>query len=154
MPQAPARERIGGAIAALQRLAELFLERRRQLAQEAGLTEAEWRLLEEIAAERFMPSLFAKRQGRERSPAAVSRVLRGLLDAELVRVEVGTEDARQRVYRLTARGRERLAALRERREGAVAAVWKGFPARELAEFERFSNALSDALERYARERSR
>jgi DNA-binding MarR family transcriptional regulator len=151
MPQAPARERIDGAIAALQRLAELFLERRRQLAQEAGLTEAEWRLLEEIAAERFMPSLFAKR--RERSPAAVSRVLRGLLDAELVKAEVGAEDARQRVYRLTARGRDRLTALRERREGAIASIWRGFPPRELAEFERFANALADELERYARERA-
>jgi DNA-binding MarR family transcriptional regulator len=87
------------------------------------------------------------------APRSVAPLLRGLLAAELVRVEVGTEDARQRVYRLTARGRERLAALRERREGAIAAIWKGFPARELAEFERFSNALSDALERYARERS-
>lgn len=151
MPQPTSRERIDTAIAALQRLAELFLERRRQLAREVDLSEAEWRLLEEIAAERFMPSLFARR--RERSPAAVSRVLRRLLDAELVRAEVGSEDARQRVYRLTARGRERLAQLDARREGAIAAIWRGFPARELADFERFANALSDALERYARERS-
>ena len=46
-----ARERIDAAIAALQRLSELFLERRRQLAAEVGISEAEWRLLEEIAAE-------------------------------------------------------------------------------------------------------
>jgi DNA-binding MarR family transcriptional regulator len=99
-----------------------------------------------------MPSLFARR--RERSPAAISRVLRGLLDAELVRAEVGSEDARQRVYRLTPKGRERLASLRERRERAIASVWKKFPARELADFERFAGALADELERYARERPR
>jgi DNA-binding MarR family transcriptional regulator len=147
MTQPPSRERIDAAIAALQRLAELFLERRRQLAREAGLSEAEWRLLEEIAAERFMPSLFARR--RERTPAAVSRVLRGLVDAGLVRAHVGEADARQRVYRLTPRGRERLARLRERRERAIASIWRRFPARDLADFARFASALGDALERFA-----
>src|SRR5262245_13214935 len=151
MSQAPARERIDAAIAALQRLSELFLERRRQLAAEVGLSEAEWRLLEEIAAERFMPSLFARR--RERHPAAVSRVLRGLQAAGLVRAEVGAEDARQRVYRLTPRGRERMAQLRERRERAIEAVWRRFPARELADFERLAGSLADELERYAQARS-
>lgn len=147
MTQAPPRERIDSAIAALQRLSELFVERRRQLAREAGISQAEWRLLEEIAAERFMPSLFARR--RERSPAAVSRVLRGLVDGGLVRASVGEGDARQRVYRLTARGRERMTRLRERRERAIAEIWRRFPASELAEFERLASALADALERYA-----
>ena len=50
------------AIEALQRLSELFLGRRRQLAREAGLTESQWRLLEELADEDFMPSLFARRR--------------------------------------------------------------------------------------------
>jgi DNA-binding MarR family transcriptional regulator len=147
MTQAPSRERIEGAIGALQRLAELFLERRRQLAQEVGLSEAEWRLLEEISAERFMPSLFARR--RERSAAGVSRVLRGLLEAGLVSAQIGEQDARRRVYRLTARGREVMARLRERRERAVGAIWRSFPARELSEFERFATTLGDALEDYA-----
>lgn len=151
MTQAPSRERIEGAIRALQRLAELFLERRRQLAQEVGLSEAEWRLLDEISAERFMPSLFAKR--RERSPAGVSRVLRGLVDAGLVSAEVGRQDARQRVYRLTPRGRGLMTRLRERRERAIGAIWRSFPARELADFERFATVLGDALEDYARRRS-
>jgi DNA-binding MarR family transcriptional regulator len=150
MPQSPSRERIEGAIRALQRLAELFLERRRQLAQEVGLSEAEWRLLEEIASEGFMPSLFAKR--RERSPAGVSRVLRGLQDAGLVRAEAGRQDARQRVYRLTPRGRDLMARLRERRERAIGAIWRSFGPDELAEFERFADALGDALEGYARRR--
>lgn len=147
MTQAPPRELVDSAIAALQRLAELFIERRRQLAREVGLSEAEWRLLEEIAAERFMPSLFARR--RERTPASVSRVLRDLVDAGLVRASVGETDARQRVYRLTARGRERMERLRTRRESAVSAIWKRFPAAELVGFERFAGKLADELERYA-----
>jgi DNA-binding MarR family transcriptional regulator len=147
MAQGPSRERIDSAIAALQRLAELFLERRRQLAREAGISEAEWRLLEEIESARFMPSLFARR--RERTAAAVSRALRALSDARLVQASVGESDARQRVYRLTPKGRELLAKLRDRRERAIAAIWRAFPADELAEFERFAGALADGLERYA-----
>ena len=150
MPQAPPRERIDSAIAALQRLAELFLERRRQLAREAGISEAEWRLLEEIETARFMPSLFARR--RERTAAAVSRVLRGLVDAKLVNASVGESDARHRVYRLTPKGRELMARLREHRERAIAAIWRGFPAGELAAFERFARALADELEHYAESR--
>jgi DNA-binding MarR family transcriptional regulator len=150
MAQAPSRERIDAAIAALQRLAELFLERRRQLAREVGISEAEWRLLEEIETARFLPSLFAKR--RERTAAAVSRGLRGLVDAKLVSASVGESDARQRVYRLTPKGRELMTRLRERRERAVAAIWRGFPAGELAALERFANALADSLERYAETR--
>jgi DNA-binding MarR family transcriptional regulator len=147
MSQAPPRERIDAAIAALQRLSELFLERRRQLAREVGLSEAEWRLLEEIAAERFMPSLFAR--SRERTPASVSRVLRDLVDAGLVRASVGEADARRRVYRLTAKGRERMERLRARREKAIAEIWRRFPSSELAGFERFAGELADLLERYA-----
>jgi DNA-binding MarR family transcriptional regulator len=150
MPQAAPRERIDSAISALQRLAELFLERRRQLAHEAGISEAEWRLLEEIETARFMPSLFARR--RERTAAAISRGLRGLVDAKLVSASVGESDARQRVYRLTPKGRELMARLRERRERAIAAIWRGFPPGELAAFERFANALADALEQYAESR--
>jgi len=48
------------AVAALQRLADVFAERREQLAHSAGLSEAQWRVLEEIASEDFMPSLFAR----------------------------------------------------------------------------------------------
>jgi DNA-binding MarR family transcriptional regulator len=150
MAQVPPRERIDSAIAALQRLAELFLERRRQLAREVGISEAEWRLLEEIETARFMPSLFAKR--RERTAAAVSRVLRGLVDAKLVSSSVGESDARQRVYRLTSKGRDLMTRLRDRRERAIAAIWRGFPAAELAAFERFANALADELELYAESR--
>ena len=50
------------AIAALQRLAELFSERRLQLARESGITETLWRVLEEVDDESFMPSMFARRR--------------------------------------------------------------------------------------------
>ena len=50
------------AIANLQRLADTFAERRRQLAAGIDLTEAQWRVLEEIEDEDFLPSLFARRR--------------------------------------------------------------------------------------------
>jgi DNA-binding MarR family transcriptional regulator len=140
---------VDAAIAALQRLSELFLERRRQLAREAGLTDGQWRVFEEIADEHFMPSLFARR--RDCAPAAVSRSLRGLLEAGLVSVEVGPQDGRRRIYRLTPAGRSLQERLRARREAAIAAVWQGFGRAELARFTEFAHTLSDALEAYARE---
>lgn len=135
------------AIEALQRLSELFLERRRQLAREVGLTEAQWRLLEELADEEFMPSLFAKR--RDCTPAAVSRGLKALLERHLATVTIAEGDARQRVYRLTARGRDILARLRSRRAEAIAAIWERFDASELDGFVRFASELGDALERFS-----
>jgi len=105
------------AVAALQRLADAFAERREQLAHSAGLSEAQWRVLEEIASEDFMPSLFARR--RSRSPAAVSKVIRQLLDRELIEVGIADGDARQRRYRLTQAGRAAMHALRRSRERAV-----------------------------------
>ena len=86
------------AISTLQRLAELFLERRQQLAAEAGLTVPQWRLLEEIATQHFMPSMFAKR--RAVSSAAVSKLIRGLLERGLVSVKVSAEMAVRAVRRL------------------------------------------------------
>ena len=60
MSQAPeGRPEIHEAIRALQQLAELFDLRRRQLASEVGIGEAQWRLLEEVAEEHFMPASFA-----------------------------------------------------------------------------------------------
>jgi DNA-binding MarR family transcriptional regulator len=139
------------AIEALQRLSELFLERRRQLAREAGLTESQWRLLEELADEDFMPSLFARR--RDCTRAAVSRGLKALLERNLATVAIAEGDARQRVYRLTPRGRETLARLRTRRAAAIAEIWERFGADELDGFVRFASELGDALERFsARER--
>ena len=92
-PEEPLRE----ALAALQRLSDAFARRRGQLARGAELTEAQWRVLEQIAAEDFMPSLFARRQ--EQTPAAVSKLIRQLLDRGLVEVSISSGDARQRRLR-------------------------------------------------------
>jgi DNA-binding MarR family transcriptional regulator len=141
------REAIHAAIAGLQRVTDLFRERRRQLAGEAGLTETEWRVLEEIAGEDFMPSMFAR--SRDCTPAAVSRTLRSLLDAGLVSAAISGADARQRVYRLTAPGRRTIARLRASRAAAIAAIWKQFSARELENFAHFTEELAEGLSSYA-----
>ena len=135
------------AIEGLQRLAELFAERRRQLAREAGISEGEWQLLEEIAGQRFMPSLFARR--RQVSPAAVSRTLRQLKARGLVRAAIDEEDARQRSYRLLPEGRRALERLRASRARAIAAIWAPLPASELERFGRFASTLAGRLEAYA-----
>ena len=136
-----------GAVDGLQRLSELFQRRRQQLARDAGLSDPQWRVLEQVASEEFMPSMFAR--SRETSPAAVSRTLRQLLEGELVAVEMGSEDARQRKYRATPGGRRLLARLRQQRTRALEAVWSDFGVRELQEFARFAGVLSDRLEAYA-----
>jgi DNA-binding MarR family transcriptional regulator len=141
------RPEIHSAIQALQRLAELFELRRRQLAAEVGIGETQWRLLEEVAEEDFMPSLFARR--RECSAAAISRGLRELRDAGLVEASIGERDGRQRVYRLTRSGRGALRRMRRQRERAVRAVWARFPARDLRAFVRFADQLALSLSEYA-----
>lgn len=146
-PSHPSPE-IHTAIRSLQRLTDLFRERRRQLAREVDLSEAQWRLLEEIAGDEFMPSMFARRH--DYKPAAVSRTLRQLLDRDFVAVSISQEDARQRVYRLTASGRRVLRRLNANRERAIAAIWEQFSPAELERFNRFASALCDGLERYDR----
>lgn len=148
MPQAlEERPEIHDAIRALQRLAELFELRRRQLAAEVGIGESQWRLLEEVAEEHFLPSLFARR--RECSPAAVSRGLRELRDAGLVEASIGERDGRQRVYRPTASGRAALLRMRRQRERAARAVWSRFAAKDLRAFTRFAEQLCESLAAYA-----
>jgi DNA-binding MarR family transcriptional regulator len=144
------RPEIHRAIHSLQRLTDLFRERRRRLAREVDLSEAQWRLLEEIAGDEFMPSMFARRQ--DCSPAAVSRTLRQLLDRGLVAVSIAVDDARQRVYRLTPAGRRTLRRLDASRAGAIAEIWERFSAEELEGFVRFASALGDGLEDYRRRR--
>lgn len=134
-------------IRVLQELAGVFEQRREQLAEEAGLTDLQWRVLEEVAAEDFMPSLFAKT--RARSPAGVSRTLRQLLDRDLVRVSIGRGDARQREYALTAGGRRVLDRLRARREEAIEAVWLKLSEEELASFASVGAGLAIRLRGYA-----
>ena len=137
------------AIAALQRLTDLFRLRRSQLARGAQLSEPQWQVLEEIAAEQFMPSMFAR--GREQSPAAVSRVLRQLLDRRLIaQAPARGGDRRHRAFTLTALGRRRLGELRANRGEAIEAVWLDLDPGELGTFTKVSTELAARLERFAR----
>jgi DNA-binding MarR family transcriptional regulator len=140
-------ETIHQSIAQLQRLAELFQQRRQQLARRAGLSEQQWRVLEEISTEHFIPSLFAR--SRESSAAAVSKVLRLLLDKELVRVSVSESDGRQRTYELSAKGQRTLERLRRDRQHAIGTIWSDLPVDELRRFNQLGAELIARIERYA-----
>jgi len=142
---------VAEAIESLQRLTEAFVLRREQLARSVGLTEAQWRVVEEISAEHFMPSMFARR--RECSSAAISKILRQLLDRELIRVSIGKRDARQREYSLTVAGKRLVERLRKERVKAIDAVWGDLSRRELDRFAAFSGELAIRLESYAEGRS-
>jgi len=140
--------RVRQAIENLGRLAELFFERREQLAREIGLTVPQWHILEEIAGQNFMPSMFARE--RESSPAAVSRILRQVQDRGLVTVSISATDGRQRRYELTERGARVLERLRGFRQRAIEAVWLDLDPAEVSRFSRFSADLIERLEVYAR----
>lgn len=136
------------AIEVLARLAALHAERRAQLAEGVGLSDPQWGVLEEIATEHFLPSLFA--QKRESSAAAVSKLLRQLLDRGLVTSQAGESDGRQRRYSLTPAGRELMASLRAAREAAVRDVWLSLPAETVRAFSSSGLAIAARLEDYAR----
>jgi DNA-binding MarR family transcriptional regulator len=144
-PETP--EGVLSAIGALQRLSELFQQRREQLAREAGLSVQQWRVLEEISGEHFMPSLFARE--RESSPAAVSKIIRLLLDKGVVAVAVSEADGRHREYALTPAGRRVMGRLRAARQRAIVAVWGGLDHDGLRQFTEFSSRLIRRLEEYA-----
>ena len=145
---APATETrdIHRAIELLQRLTDLFQVRRRELSARVGLSEAQWRVLEEIASEHFMPSVFARE--RQSTPAAVSKVLRQLLDKGLVEVEVAAGDGRQRHYRLSRHGQVTMERLRGYRERAIAEIWSDLPAEQVAAFNVLGDALVARIESY------
>ena len=144
--------RIHDAIEQLAVLVEVFERRRDTLAAEAGVTVEQWRVLEEIGARRFMPSMFARR--RESSAAAVSRILRQLLDAGLVTVAISQSDGRNREYRLTAAGERALAELKRSREAAIESVWMTQDASEIESFAEFARKLVAAIEDYSRRGNR
>jgi DNA-binding MarR family transcriptional regulator len=143
---------IHSSIAHVQRLSDLLQQRRQQLAQRVGLTEQQWRVLEEIATEHFIPSLFAK--SRESSAAAVSKVLRQLLDKDLVRVSVSATDGRQRQYELTPKGQKAMERLRSERQRAIDAIWADLPADDLSRFSKLSGEIAARIERYAADEER
>ncbi len=147
MPATPPITDVHDAIARLQRLTDLFGERRAQLAEDAGLTEQQWEVLERIATEHFMPSLFARH--RDSSAAAVSRLIRQLIEKKLVSVSVSPNDGRQRQYVLTAKGRRTLSALGASRAAAIEAIWTTLDRDALATFTRVSDELIRRIETYA-----
>lgn len=137
------------AIACLRRLADGFRRRREQLALSVGLSDGQWSVLEEIAREHFMPSMFAKT--RESSAAAVSKTLRQLLDKGLVSVALSKSDGRQRAYGLTVKGKRVLETLRLEREQAIEKIWLTLSPDEVKSFVAFGSQLSDKLEQYSNE---
>lgn len=143
----PDEQALRDAVEGLSRLAEAFDRRRGQLARDLDLSDRQLRVLEEIARDDFMPSLFARR--RACSAAGVSRTLRQLHEQGLVRAGIAPNDGRQRTYALTARGRRLVERLRERRWAALDAIWRDLPPRELARFGAFSQRLADRLDAYA-----
>jgi DNA-binding MarR family transcriptional regulator len=140
------RELAHSAIFELTRLSDAFSVRRRQLAENSGLTETQWETLEEIATEHFMPSMFASE--RNSSRAFVSKTIRQLVDQGLVEVSLAEHDARHRDYQLTPTGRATMDALRKDRERAISAIWMKIDERRLRQFAKFSSELADALEKY------
>ena len=134
------------AITRLQRLTDLFRARRARLAVDAGLTEQQWEVLEQIATDHFMPSMFARR--RESSAAAVSRLIRQLLDKRLVSVSAREHDGRQRQYVLTAKGKRTLDGVRADRQAAIDAIWSSIDRRALATFAEVSAELIRRIEAY------
>jgi DNA-binding MarR family transcriptional regulator len=150
MGNSPALAEVHEAIACLGRLTEVYGQRRQDLAEQVGLTEQQWSVLDEIENEAFMPSLFARR--RESSAAAVSKILRQLQDKELVVVSVRPHDGRQRHYELSPLGRQTMARLRTLRQDAITEVWERLDSAQLKAFTRFGNELLARLERYSQER--
>src|SRR5262249_57016370 len=122
---------------------------RAQSGRGAGLPESQWEILERIAPQHFMPSLFARH--RQSSAPAVSRVIRQLVRKKLITVSLSDTDGRQRRYQLTARGQRTLEALRASRRRAIDAIWMDLDPRALAAFTEFSGGLIARLEAYARD---
>ena len=143
------RAEIFHAIEQLQQASALFSKRRSQLAAAAGLTEAQWRVMEGIATQHFMPSLFAREQ--DHTGSAVSKLLRQLLDKKLIRVSIAAGDGRQRSYELTALGTKTMDKLRALRAQAIEEVWADLPPQELAAFSAFSEKLIARLRAKASE---
>ena len=135
------------AIEQLQKLSELFQQRRVQLAKTVKLTEQQWRVLEEVSTEHFIPSMFAR--NRESSPAAVSKIIRQLTEKGLINVSISPTDGRQRQYVLTAKGRKMMEAIRVRRLRAIDEIWMHFDQQELEQFNRFSERLIQSIETFA-----
>ncbi|GEM_PF-363759 len=131
----------------LGRLAALFEERRRQLAEGGALTVQQWQALEEVALEHFMPSLFAQR--RASSAAAVSKILRQLTDKGLITAHVSEKDGRQRQYVVTADGQKILTRVREERQRVIDELWLQLSREDLQSFYSVGSVLAEQLDKWA-----
>ena len=140
-------QEVEAAIGSLGRLTDLFQRRRTQLARGVGLTVQQWRVLEEVSTEHFLPSLFARE--RECTPAAISKTLRQLLGKKLIRAAISPKDGRQRCYQLTSEGQRVVEKLRGERRQAIRAIWSDLPSEEVTRFARFAGELGDRLEQFA-----
>jgi len=131
----PPSDRQGTALQCVEvlgQLAGLFDERRKQLAEAAGLTVQQWQMLEEVQHEHFMPTMFAEQ--RSSSAAAVSKILRQLTDKGLITAHVSERDARQRDYVVTSGGKELLTIVRALRQEAIDEVWLKLNSESLEQF--------------------
>jgi DNA-binding MarR family transcriptional regulator len=136
------------AIETLQKLSELLQRRRVQLAKQVGLTEQQWRVLEEITTEHFIPSLFAR--NRDSSAAAVSKIVRQLTEKQLINVTISRVDGRQRRYVLTAKGKKLMEQIRSHRLRAIDAIWTDLDIEELQQFNQFSSRLMQSIETFSK----
>lgn len=141
------RDEVLHAIDRLQHLASLFSKRRSQIARRVGLTEAQWRVLEGVATEHFMPSMFA--DDLDNTRGAVSKILKQLLEKGLIKAAISDADGRQRDYTLTAKGERAIDTLRGLREDAIREIWSDLPLGDLRRFSQFCGQLIEKLRDYA-----
>ena len=135
------------AVEVLGRLAALFDERRRQLADGAGLTVVQWQALEQVQHEHFMPSMFAAQ--RSSSAAAVSKVLRQLSDKGLITARLSDKDGRQRDYTVTDEGQAVLDFVRVERQRAISEIWLKLTSDQLKQFISIGGHLAHRLDEWA-----
>ena len=142
------------AITLLQGLSDSFVLCRQQLAKADGITEQQWRVLEEISTEHFIPSMFARQQ--DSSAAAVSKLLRQLQDKDLVERSPSIEDGRTRRYQLSKSGLAVMHKLREQRQIAIREVWAKLPPQIIVDFlssgEVIHHAVAQLAEQYSTKR--
>ena len=94
-----------------------------------------------------MPSMFAREQNN--TSGAISKIIRQLIEKNLIKVSISENDGRKRQYELTAKGKKTMDRLRELREEAIQEVWADLPADELKQFASFSNMLIEKLRDYS-----
>ena len=80
--------------------------------------------------------------------AAVSKIIRQLLDKALISVSVSKDDGRQRDYVLTAKGRRVMDQLRQSRQDAIDDIWLKLDAERVSAFTQIGNDLAARIEMY------